>query len=95
MTDKAVSKNNILSVKNLTVNFGQHEVLKGINLEIQEGEKFRLLGKMALGNRPLRMRSAILLKPVVKFCIVGNQLLMILFRNVQQKLVILCKIQTL
>ena len=32
-TDKAVSKNNILSVKNLSVNFAQHEVLKGINLE--------------------------------------------------------------
>ncbi|ARE17438.1 MAG: ABC transporter ATP-binding protein [Lactococcus cremoris] len=49
VTDKAVSKNNILSVKNLTVNFGQHEVLKGINLEIQEGEKISIVGKNGVG----------------------------------------------
>ena len=48
-TDKAVSKNNILSVKNLSVNFAQHEVLKGINLEVQEGEKISIVGKNGVG----------------------------------------------
>ncbi|MCT3136138.1 ABC transporter ATP-binding protein [Lactococcus lactis] len=47
--DKAVSKNNILSVKNLSVNFAQHEVLKGINLEVQEGEKISIVGKNGVG----------------------------------------------
>ncbi len=49
ITDKAVSKNNILSVKNLSVNFAQHEVLKGINLVVQEGEKISIVGKNGVG----------------------------------------------
>lgn len=83
-TDKAVSKNNILSVKNLSVNFAQHEVLKGINLEVQEGEKFQLSGKMELVNQPLPMHSVILLKRVAKFYTEGNRLLLILFLNVRK-----------
>ncbi|MFX3693310.1 ATP-binding cassette domain-containing protein, partial [Streptococcus suis] len=38
-----------LSVKNLSVNFAQHEVLKGINLEVQEGEKISIVGKNGVG----------------------------------------------
>lgn len=45
----AASENELLSVHNLTVKFDQREVLKNIDLKIQQGEKISIVGKNGVG----------------------------------------------
>lgn len=45
----AASENELLSVHNLTVKFDQREVLKAIDLKIQQGEKISIVGKNGVG----------------------------------------------
>jgi len=48
-----MSSKNYIKIKNLSKNFGEVEVLKNINLEIEEGEFFSLLGPSGCGKTTL------------------------------------------
>lgn len=47
--DKLVSTDKILSVRDLSVAFDEHEVLRGINLDVFEGERISIVGKNGVG----------------------------------------------
>lgn len=46
-------KNVLIHIKDLHVNYGQHEVLKGVNMEIEDGERICLTGKNGSGKSTL------------------------------------------
>lgn len=39
----------VITLSNLKKNYGNHEVLKGVDLNIEKGEIFGILGSMELG----------------------------------------------
>ena len=47
----------VLSVHNLSVNFGGLKALNGVNLELRRGEVLGLIDQMALGRPQFLMRS--------------------------------------
>lgn len=92
-TDKAVSKNNILSVKNLSVNFAQHEVLKGINIEVQEGEKISIVGKNGVGKSTFANALCHFVEASGEILYRGQSIIADSISERAKKLAILCKIQ--
>ena len=48
-----MSTKNYIKIKNLSKSFGDVEVLKNINLEVEEGEFFSLLGPSGCGKTTL------------------------------------------
>ena len=48
-----MSIKNYIKIKNLSKSFGDVEVLKNINLEVEEGEFFSLLGPSVCGKTTL------------------------------------------
>lgn len=46
---KQITKEELLSIHDLSVHFGHHEVLQGLNLQICEGEKLSIVGKNGVG----------------------------------------------
>jgi ABC-type spermidine/putrescine transport systems, ATPase components len=48
-----MSIKNYIKIKNLSKSFGDVEVLKNINLEVEEGEFFSLLGPSGCGKTTL------------------------------------------
>ena len=48
-----MSDKNYIKIKNLSKSFGDVEVLKNINLEVEEGEFFSLLGPSGCGKTTL------------------------------------------
>ena len=58
-------KKDIINLKNIQKNYGKKEVLKGINLKVQEGEIFVLLGKNGAGKSTLFKILTGLTKPLI------------------------------
>jgi phospholipid/cholesterol/gamma-HCH transport system ATP-binding protein len=61
-----------ISIKNLVKNFGTKEVLKGINLEVKEGESIVIIGGSGSGKTVLMQIMAGILKPTSGKVIVDN-----------------------
>ena len=53
MSENAKDKSVILSIRGLKKSFGDLEVLKGVDLDIQNGEKIVLLGPSGCGKSTL------------------------------------------
>ena len=60
-----MSTKNYIKIKNLSKSFGDVEVLKNINLEVEEGEFFSLLGPSGCGKTTLLRILANILSKVV------------------------------
>jgi len=56
-------ENNIISVKNLHKSFGEHNVLSGVNLEVEKGKSIVILGGSGTGKSVLIKTIIGLLKP--------------------------------
>ena len=53
----------MISVKGLQKNFGKHEVLKGIDIDIQPGEVVAIVGPSGCGKSPFLRCLNLLEKP--------------------------------
>jgi len=62
-----------ISVKNLVKNFGEKEVLKGINLEVKKGESLVILGGSGSGKSVLIKIIASLIEPTSGSITIDNQ----------------------
>ncbi|GAH83796.1 unnamed protein product, partial [marine sediment metagenome] len=53
----------MLKVTNLDVNYGRHQVLRGISLDVKKGELVTLIGSNGAGKTTLLMTLSSLIKP--------------------------------
>ena len=61
--------NKLIELKNLTKNFDDQQVLRGINLDIYENEFLTLLGPSGCGPQPFVLLQASRSQAAAKYCL--------------------------